>query len=321
MTRSSLLIYIARRLAAMVLLLILLSFVIFSLTYLTPGSPVDVLLGPNTRTPETVAALTAKYHLNEPFFTQYWYWVKGAAQLDFGDSIQTTLPVTDQITSRLPTSLYLGGYAYIVALALGIIPGVVAAMRRGGALDRVTVAGSIVALSTPAFVSGVFALYLLAVVVPIFPVAGLGEGFVDGLWHLTLPAIALALSVMAFLVRHTRAAMIGVLDQDYVTFARARGMSARRVMLKYALRNALMPIVTISGTLLSSLIIGAVVVEQTFSLNGVGSLLVQSVMSKDVPMIQGLALVIAALIIVMNLLADIAYIVIDPRIRLGRHES
>ncbi|MEV6984747.1 ABC transporter permease [Sphaerisporangium sp. NPDC051017] len=321
MTRSSLLMYIARRLAAMVLLLILLSFVIFSLTYLTPGSPVDVLLGPNMRTPEAVAALTAKYHLNEPFFTQYWYWVKGAAHLDFGDSIQATLPVSDQIASRLPTSLYLGVYAYILAFAFGVIPGVVAAMRRGGALDRVTVAGSIIALSTPAFVSGVYALYLFAVVVPIFPASGPGEGFVDGLWHLTLPAIALALSVVAFLVRHTRAAMIGVLDQDYVTFAWARGLAARRVMLKYALRNALMPVVTISGTLLASLIIGAVIVEQTFSLNGVGSLLIQSVESKDVPMIQGVALVVAAVIIVMNLLADITYLVIDPRIRLGRHEA
>ncbi|MEU9886080.1 ABC transporter permease [Sphaerisporangium sp. NPDC051011] len=321
MTRSSLLMYIARRLAAMVLLLILLSFVIFSLTYLTPGSPVDVLLGPNMRTPQAVAALTAKYHLNEPFFTQYWYWVKGAAHLDFGDSIQATLPVSDQIASRLPTSLYLGVYAYILAFAFGVIPGVVSAMRRGGALDRVTVAGSIIALSTPAFVSGVYALYLFAVVVPIFPASGSGEGFVDGLWHLTLPAIALALSVVAFLVRHTRAAMIGVLDQDYVTFAWARGLAARRVMVKYALRNALMPVVTISGTLLASLIIGAVIVEQTFSLNGVGSLLIQSVESKDVPMIQGVALVVAAVIIVMNLLADITYLVIDPRIRLGRHEA
>lgn len=311
--------YVARRLAAMVGLLVVVSFLIFSLTYLTPGSPVDVLLGPNVRTPEAVAALTAKYHLDDPFLTQYWYWLKGAAQLNFGDSIQTTLPVSDQITSRLPTSLFLGLYSYVLAMAFGVIPGVVAAMRRGGALDRVTVAGSIVALSTPAFVSGVFALYLFAVVWPVFPVAGPGSGFVDGLWHLTLPAIALALSVMALLVRHTRAAMIGVLDQDYVTFARARGLSTRRVMIRYALRNALIPIVTISGTLLAALIIGAVIVEQTFSLNGVGSLLIQSVESKDVPMIQGVALVVAAIIIVANLLADITYMVVDPRIRLGRN--
>ncbi|RJQ82110.1 ABC transporter permease [Amycolatopsis panacis] len=319
MSKSGFVWYLVRRLATMALLLVVVSFLIFSLTYLSPGSPVDVLLGPNTRTSEAVAALNAKYHLQDPFFAQYWYWLTNALHLDFGTSILSSLPVGDQIGDRLPVSLFLGGYAYVLTMVFGIIPGIVAAVKRGTAFDRSTVAASIVALSAPAFVTGVFALYLFAVVLPVFPVAGMGTGFVDGLWHLTLPAIALALSVMALMVRHTRAAMIGVLDQDYVTFARARGLSSRRVLVTYALRNALIPVVTISGALLAAVIIGGVIVEQTFSLNGVGSLLIQSVETKDVPTIQGVALVVAAIIVVANLLADLTYLVVDPRIRLGRH--
>jgi peptide/nickel transport system permease protein len=317
MTRSGLLLFLVKRLVGMAVLLVVLSFIVFSLTFLTPGSAVDVLLGSTRRTPEAVHALNVKYHLDDPFLTQYWLWVKHAAHLDFGTSITTTLPVSDQLSARLPTSLFLGLYAFVLAMFFGVIPGMVAGHRRGSGVDKVTVAASIVALSMPAFVTGVFALYLFAVVVPIFPVAGTGSGFVDELWHLTLPAIALALSVVAFLVRHTRAAMLGVVDQDYVTFARARGLSSRRILVRYSLRNALIPIVTISAPVLAGLIVGAVVVETTFSVSGIGNLLVQSVQSKDIPMIQGVALLFGAILILMNLLADLTYFAIDPRIRAG----
>jgi peptide/nickel transport system permease protein len=154
-----------------------------------------------------------------------------------------------------------------------------------------------------------------------FTVSGPGAGFFGDLWHLTLPAFALALTGMAFLTKHTRAAVIGVLDQDYLTFARARGLSPNRVLLVYALRNALIPVVTMSGLILSYVIVGAVLVEDTFSLPGIGQLLVQSANAKDLPMLQGVAVLVATIIIVANLLADIAYIVVDPRIRLGRGTS
>jgi peptide/nickel transport system permease protein len=315
MTRSGLLLFVTKRLTGMAILLIVLSFIVFSLTFLTPGSAVDVLLGPRLRTPQAVAVINAKYHLNDPFFEQYWRWATHALHGDFGISITTSLPVSDAITSRLPTSIFLGLYAFVLAVVFGIIPGMLAGLRRGSGIDRATVAASIVALSMPAFVTGVFALYLFAVLVPIFPVAGTGTGFVDELWHLTLPAIALALSVVAFLVRHTRAAMLGVVDQDYVTFARARGLSSRRVLLRYSLRNALIPIVTISAPVLAGLIVGAVIVETTFSVSGIGNLLIQSVQSKDIPMIQGVALLFGGILILMNLLADLTYFMIDPRIR------
>jgi peptide/nickel transport system permease protein len=316
MTRSGLLLFVGKRLVGMAVLLVALSFIVFSLTYLTPGSAVDVLLGATRRTPEAVQAIEDKYHLNDPFFQQYWRWATHALHGDFGTSITTTLPVSDQVGARLPTSIFLGLYAYVIAMVSGVIPGMVAGLRRGSTVDRITVGASIVALSAPAFVTGIFALYLFAVVVPIFPVAGSGTWFLDELWHLTLPAIALALSVVAFLVRHTRAAMMGVVDQDYVTFARARGLSSRRILVKYSLRNALIPIVTISAPVLAGLIVGAVIVETTFSVSGVGNLLIQSVQSKDIPMIQGVALIFGGLLVLMNLLVDLTYFAIDPRIRL-----
>jgi peptide/nickel transport system permease protein len=313
-----LILFLTKRLVVLALLLAIVSFAVFSLLYISPGNVVDILLGPNPRTPETVRLLRHEYHLDKPFFTQYWIWAKQAAQFHFGNSIQTTLPVTDEITARLPTSLFLGIYAYILTMALGIGGGIIAAMRRRTTVDRGIVGTAIVALSTPAFVSGVFLLYLFAIVVHWFPAFGAGSGFWDRVWHLTLPAVSLALVASAYVLKHTRAAMIGVLDQDYVTFARARGLSARRILLMYSLRNALIPVVTISGLILAFLITGAVLVEVTFSLPGIGQLLVQSATTKDMPMIQGVAMVVAVVIMLANLLADLAYVAFDPRIRLGR---
>jgi peptide/nickel transport system permease protein len=310
--------YIARRLVALAILLVVISFAVFSLLYIAPGNVVDVLLGLNPRTPETVHALQVKYHLDKSFFEQYWLWAKEAAQFHFGDSIQTTLPVTDEIKTRLPVSLWLGLYAYALTMIIGISLGIVAAFKKRSLLDRNVVAASVIGLSTPAFVSGVFLLYVFAILVPWFPTFGSGSGFVDGLWHLTLPAIALSFTCIAYVVKHTRAALINVIDADYMTFARARGLSSRRVLLLYGLRNALIPVITIAAPLLAYVITGAVLVEVTFSLPGIGQMLVQSATVKDLPMLQGIAILIAVLIMVANLLADLIYVVVDPRIRLAR---
>jgi len=315
--RQSFAFYVLRRLVMLVILLVAISFVVFSFEYITPGNVVDTLLGLSPRTPETVAALKHEYHLDEPFFTQYWIWARDAAQLDFGNSLRTTIPVSDTLRSRLPTSLFLGGYAFVMTMIFGVLLGAVAALKRRRLADRGIVAGAIVGLSTPAFVSGILLLWLLAIEVKAFPSFGLGSGFFDELWHLTLPALSLALISTAFVLKHARAAMVSVLDQDYVTFARARGLSPRRVFFLYAVRNALIPVVTISGIILAFLITGAVLVEVTFSLSGIGSLLVQAATTKDLPMLQGVVLVVAATIMVANLLVDLVYAAIDPRIRLG----
>jgi peptide/nickel transport system permease protein len=278
---------------------------------------VDTLLGLTPRTPETVATLKHEYHLDKPFLTQYWIWAREAAQFRFGNSLRTTIPVSDTLKSRLPTSLFLGGYAFVLTMVFGVLLGALAAVKRRRLADRGIVAGAIIGLSTPAFVSGILLLWLLAIEVRWFPSFGLGSGFFDELWHLTLPSLALAIISTAFVLKHARAAMITVLDQDYVTFARARGLSSQRVFFLYAVRNALIPVVTISGIILAFLITGAVLVEVTFSISGIGQLLVQAATTKDLPLLQGVVLVVAVVIMVANLLVDLAYAAVDPRIRLG----
>lgn len=318
MTARDLSWFVAKRLMAMVVLMVIVSFLVFSLVYLAPGSAIDAYLGTRPRTPELVAALNQKYHLDEPFLVQYWLWLQNAVHFDFGTSVQSTLPVTQEIGSRLGGSIFLAAFAYVLAIFLGVVPGIIAALHKQRILDRGLVTSAVIALSTPPFVTGIFLLYLFAILIPVFPVSGRGVGFGDQVWHLALPALALALSIAAFLLRHTRSAVIGVLEQDYVTFARARGIESGRIITRYALRNALIPIVTVSGALLAYFVTGAVLVETTFSLNGLGSLLVSAAQSKDLPVLQGLSLLIALLIVGANLLADIAYVAIDPRVRLGR---
>jgi peptide/nickel transport system permease protein len=310
--------FVLRRVAILALLLVLISFAVFSLLYISPGNAIDVLLGANPRTPETVRALRHQYHLDKPFLVQYWLWFKGAVRFKFGNSIQTASPVSDSIRSRLPTSLLLGCYAFVLTIISGVGLGIAAALRQRHAVDRGIVGAGIVALSTPPFVSGVLLLYVFAIVLRWFPVFGQGSGFWDQLWHLTLPAVALSLVASAYVLKHTRAAVIGVLNQDFVTFARARGLSRRRILFVYVLRNALIPVITISGLILAFLITGAVLVEVTFSLPGLGQLLVESATTKDLPMIQGVTLAIAVVIVIANLLADVAYFLVDPRVRFHR---
>jgi peptide/nickel transport system permease protein len=318
MSAAGLLGYIARRIVVLIVLLILVSFLVFSLLYISAGNPVEVLLGPRQATPATLRALTIEFHLDKPFLDQYWIWASNAVQLKFGNSIQASLPVAEEIRTHLPTSLFLGIYSFVLTMLFGVGLGILAALKRGTIIDRGIVGAVVVGLSTPAFVGGVVLIYIFAILVPWFPAAGQGSGFADQVWHLTLPAVALGLTTAAYVLKHTRAAVIGTLDQDYVVFARARGLSARRVIFSYAVRNALIPILTISGVMLSTLIVGAVFVEVTFSVQGIGQLLVQSATSKDIPVLQGVALLAAALVMVVNLLTDVIYLIADPRIRLGR---
>jgi peptide/nickel transport system permease protein len=321
LTGRGLLVFVLRRLVVLAVLLVAISFVTFSLLYISPGNLIDILLGARPHTAATVRVLTREYHLNKPFLEQYWLWARQAVQLRFGASIQTSLSVTSEITARLPLTMFLGIYSFILTMVFGIGLGVASALGRGNVVDRGLTGAVMLGLSTPAFVAGVALLYVFAIRVRWFPAYGVGSGFFDELWHLTLPAIALAVTTVAYVVRHTRAAMIGVLDQDYVVFARARGLSRNRVLYVYLLRNALIPVITISGVILSSLIVGVVLVEVAFSLPGLGSLLVTAATSKDLPVLQGVVLLFAVVIVVANLLADVVYMVVDPRIRVGERSS
>ena len=256
--------------------------------------------------------------MNDSFIAQYLLWLKGAVHLNLGISIQTGQTVTSLISSRIGLTVFLGIYAFLISVLLGVPAGVIAAMRNRSAADRAIVGVSLLGVSVPAFVSGIFLLYLLAIDVGWFPVYGPGGGFLDRLWHLTLPAFALAFGVMALILKLTRASMITVLEQDYIAFAQARGVGPVRIIVRYALRNALGPIITAGGLILGVVITGAVLVEQVFALPGIGTLLITSVEAKDVPVVQGFTLLAAAILIAANFLIDLCYLFIDPRITAGR---
>jgi peptide/nickel transport system permease protein len=321
MSSGSLLIYAARRLVALAILLLVLSVLIFALLFLAPGSAEQVLLGTQPASPQVIASLRAKYHLDDPFLQQYWIWLRGALQLDFGDSIRTGRSVLSSVGARAGVTLFLGLYAFVVSVVVGVSLGILAAVRKRGIIDRGVVALCVLGASAPAFVTGVFMLYVFAVTLGWFPSYGEGTGFGDRLWHLTLPAAALSLTAMALIVRLTRTAMITELEQDYVAFARARGVPGLRVIVRHALRNALVPIVTAGGLVLTVVLTGAVLVEVTFALPGLGTLLVGAVENKDVPMLQGVAMVFATVVVLVNLLVDVLYAVVDPRIRFERRSA
>ena len=309
--------FAAKRALGLGAVLLVISFGTFGLLSIAPGDTAQLLLGTREQSPETIRSVRHEYHLDRPFLTQYGIWLGHAVRLDFGRSIRTQEPVLGSISGRLGLSLFLGIYATIISVVVGVPLGILAAVKRRRPVDRAVVALGVVGVSTPAFTSGVAFLYLFAVLLGWFPVFGAGTGFTDRLYHLTLPALALALTVLALVVKLTRAAMIGALEQDYVVFARARGVSRRAVLTTYALRNALVPVVTAAGAVLGVLIAGAVLVEVAFTLPGIGSLLVESVEAKDIPMVQGLTVVIALVIVAVNLLTDLVYFAVDPRIRFG----
>jgi peptide/nickel transport system permease protein len=315
MSGGSLAVFVLRRLGALLVLLAIISFGVFTLLHLAPGDTVRALIGSKQATPELIAELRDQYNLDESFLTQYWIWLSGALQGDLGVSSITGSSVIETIRARLPVTLFLGVYAFVITMVVGVSLGVASALRKRSLVDRSIVGLSVIGVSMPVFVSGILVLYLLAVQFPIFPAFGAGSGFVDRLYHLTLPAVALALTVTTFILKLTRAAMIEVLDQDYVAFARARGVPAWRVVFSYALRNALIPVVTAGGLLLGALLTGAVLIEVVFALPGLGALLVDSVEAKDIPMVQGLAIVFATTIVLVNLLTDLLYLYVDPRIR------
>jgi peptide/nickel transport system permease protein len=315
---SDLIRFVLWRLAVAVPLLLIISFGVFALVHLAPGDPVRALLGTRPSDPETLATLRERYHLNDPFLVQYGKWLWQVLQGDLGRSINGNRRVTSAIAERANVTIVLSLISTAIVLAAGVSLGVAAARRRGSRLDRAAVIFGVFGISSPAFVTGIFLLYVFGVVLGWFPTFGPGRGFLDRLWHLALPAVALALSVMAIVVKITRAAMIEELEKDYITFARARGISARRITYSYVLRNALIPVVTAAGIIVVGLLANAIYVEVTFALPGLGSLIVDAVQKRDIPLIQGTTLVFACFVVLVNLVVDVIYALIDPRIRFTR---
>ena len=310
--------YIARRLVTQVLVLLASSVVVFGLLHLAPGGPAKLLLAGRPVTQQTIDALNHRYGLDRPLPVQYFTWLNHLVHGDLGESIRERTSVAAAIGPRIMTTLELTGFAALLMLVFGVSLGIVSAVYRSGPVDVSATLGTLAAASVPSYVSGVVLIVLFAVKVPWFPSLGTGHGFVGTIDHLTLPAIALALSALALISRVTRVAMIEALSSDAVQTARVRGFSPARVIFKHALRSALIPVVTMTGIVVGYLLSGAIIVEYVFSINGVGLLLVRSVQGLDYAVVQAIALVLTAEFLLINLIVDLLYAVIDPRVRLGR---
>lgn len=302
------------RVGGVLVTLVLISFLTFSLMYLAPGDLVKNLMGNRPSSPEAVAAIRAQYHLDDPFFTRYFDWLGAAIRGDFGESIRLQQPVSTVIGDRLGITVTLILLAFLIAAVTAIPLGILSAANEGKFSDSLSNATSLFGLSAPSFAIAILLLYVFAMLVPIFPVYGGGSGGLDTLWHLVLPAIALAAGIGAILMRLTRAAVLRELQGDAVTFARARGLSAS-VTRTLALRSALIPITTGAGLVLTFIIGSTIIVETVFALPGLGSLLQQAVFFKDLPVVQALTLLIAAAIAVITILVDFSYLLLDPRVR------
>ena len=306
------------RLLGVVAIVFVLSVLIFGMMHLIPGDLVRNLLGLRPANEETIAAIREQYRLDDPFWVQYATWLGNAVTGDFGTSIRYQLPVADAIAQRIPLTAMLSVLAMLIAAVTAIPLGVVAARFHQKPVDRVATGVSVLGLSAPAFVVALLLLYVFAYYLPIFPVYGGGGGdLLSQLYYLVLPSTALAVGLGAILMRLPRAAMIESLASDYITFARSRGLGEGRVLL-LALRNSAIPIVTAAGLVFTYVIGGTILVEVAFALPGLGLMLQDAVLFKDIALVQALVLLIAAVIALLTVAVDFTYAVLDPRVRSRR---
>jgi len=293
------------------------SVLIFSLQHLLPGDPALVMAG-EERDPAVIAKIREQYRLDQPMTAQYVYWVKGVLSGDLGESLRIKVPVLDLILQKLPVTLQLGTMAIIIALLIGIPAGVVSAVKKGTAWDYGANLFALWGISTPNFWLGIMLIFLFSIELGWLPASGYvppTENWRANLATTIMPAFVLGNAIAAILMRHTRSAMLQVLQSDYVRTARAKGLSERAVILKHAMRNALTPVITLGALELGTLLSGAVLTEQIFSIPGFGKLIVDAVFNRDYAVVQGVVVVTATIYITLNLLADIAYILVNPRLR------
>ena len=308
--------FLARRLVMLLASLLVASFVIFAALYAAPGNPISALSGGRSLPASSMAVLEQRYHLNDPFFVQYWYWLNGALHGNFGISITLRENVSTLIASRIWTTAGLVVYASVLIVIFGIGLGVLSGLRRG-LVDTGTLLVTAVSAAIPGFVAAIVLILVFAVNLGWFPALGNGTGLVGNLRHLTLPAVALAISSLAIVARVTRAAVRTEAGREHVQTAVSRGIPARQRIRRHVLRNAAIPITTITGITIASLIALDAVIETAFSLNGLGAYLVQSAQSKDLAVVQGISLVLVTAFVVVNLIVDLLYAVLDPRVTLG----
>lgn len=329
--------YFIKRLALTIPTLIGVSIIVFLLIHMIPGDPIDIMLGDRV-TEESRIMLEERLGLNKPLHIQYWQWFSGAMQGDFGRSIRSNQPVIEEIMDRLPATIELTVSALLIAVVFGIIFGVSAARHRNTIIDQSMIGFSLLGVSIPIFWLGMMLIFFFAVILGWLPVSGrltMGttinhvtglylidallagkiEAFVDALKHIILPAFSLATVSLALVVRITRSSMLDILSEDYIRTARAKGVRERKVIYTHALKNALIPVVTVVGLQLAKLMGGAILTETVFSWPGIGRLIVTSIGFRDYPVVQGVVFFVAFAFILINIVVDIFYAYLDPRIR------
>ena len=309
--------YLLRRLGTIVPTLVLVSMLVFGLQQLLPGDPAVILAGED-QDPGVVAYLRQKMHLDQPLPVQYLYWVGGVLRGDLGESLRIQKPVLDLVAEKLPVTLQLASMAIVIAVLIGVTAGVVSAVRRGTAWDYAANLFALWGLSIPNFWLGILFILLFAVRLGWLPASGYVSPFEDlrgNLAAMIMPAFVLGNAFAAVLMRHTRSSMLNVMSADYVRTARAKGLSERVVVLKHALRNALIPVITLGALGFGELLGGTVLTETVFTIPGFGKLVVDAVFNRDYAVVQGVVLVTATAYILLNLLADFAYYLVNPRMR------
>ena len=312
--------YVIRRVLSAIPVMLIVSAAVFTLLYLTPGDPAYVILGPDAR-PEQIEELRERLGLNESWYVQLARWYGRLAQGDLGTSLFLNQPVGQAIRERAEPTLMLTLLALLVALSIGVPTGVLSALRRGRWVDTLVMLVAIIGVSMPSFWLGLNLIYLFGVQAKVLPVAGyqpLSAGLGENLRYLVMPAITLGLAQGALLARMTRSMMLETLNEDYVRTARAKGVNEGGIVMRHALRNALIPLVTVLGLSFAVLLGGAVITEQVFNIPGVGRLLIQAISRRDYPVVQGVVLVVAGMYVFVNLLVDIVYGYLDPRLRQSR---
>ncbi len=301
--------YVGKRLLKTIPIIIGVTLVTFLILHLSPGDPVRIMLGPYA-TPETVAALRAQYGLDQPLPLQYFSWLGNIAQGDLGTSIRYNRPVTELVQARIGITLTLTLAGLVISVTLGSILGILAALKQNSWLDYLCTFQAMFWISIPGFWLAILLLYIFGLQLRWVPIAGL-----SGFASVILPALTIGLQEEAWFARPMRAEMLGVLNEGYIKAARAKGVRYYRVVGKHALRNVMVPMITMLALRLPWVIAGSVVVEVVFAWGGMGSLLVNSVLARDYPVVQGILLIIALSVVLANLLADLVYSLIDPRIR------
>jgi peptide/nickel transport system permease protein len=309
--------FLGKRLLQLIPTLFFVSVIIFSLQQLLPGDPALIMAG-EERDPDVIAQIRAQYRLDQPIPVQYVYWLKGVLSGDLGESMRIHVPVLDLVLEKLPVTIQLASMAIVIALLIGVTAGVISAVKKNSVLDYAANAFALWGISTPNFWLGIMLIFLFSVKLGWLPASGyvsLAEDWRASLASTIMPAFVLGNAIAGILMRHTRSAMLQVLESDYVRTARAKGLLERTVILKHAMRNALTPVITLGALELGTLLSGAVLTEQIFTIPGFGKLIVDAVFNRDYAVVQGVVLVTATIYITLNLLADIAYILVNPRLR------